>query len=121
VRGTAVRLELDLGSMLTVANNANCPYFTTEFLYDDGSGLTGDPFSEVVGTSFTTEGTTLVIESSDSSKVGVHDLKVSVYLTGYPLYFRSNYVRFSVEIVTCAFGTASYIPPYFYDREISDT
>jgi hypothetical protein len=115
LEGTAVTLTVDTTLDLTtsVALTA-CGDYTIEFLYADGTALTGDPFT------FTTP--TLSIYSTDATKIGTHNLLLQVYLTSYP-QFRSNILPIEVTIVgtTCALGSASFIPDYYYDRALDET
>ena len=104
-------------TLLVIANEdlSGCGAYTTEFLYADGTALTGDPFSysDTAG---------LTIESSDATTIGTHNLTLQVYLTSYPT-MRSNILPITVTIVglTCPLGTASYIPSFNFDRTIGDS
>ena len=57
---------------------SNCGAYTIEVLYADGSVLTGDPFTYEEATD------TLSIETSDTTKIGTHNLTVRAFKTLYP-------------------------------------
>lgn len=93
---------------------AYCGDYTINVTNGDGSALTGDTIA------LTTSG--YGIDTTDESLVGTHTFAIQVYYTLYT-NFKSNIVLFDLVITgstSCAIGTASYIPDFFYDRDVGD-
>lgn len=112
LESSAVSLLNVLSNISTDQDLSTCGPYTVEFTYADGTAFTGDPFTY-------TDATSLVIQTSDTTKIGEHYLVLRVYLTYYP-NFQSNTLPLTVTIegVACEIGTPSFLPDFTYDSTL---